>query len=73
MFDYWEILKYIIKKDIKRLKSSARQFFCKHHYVEEKILWHGVPGIYCDGVKCTKCGKTTCKEDWMTIYDEKED
>ena len=36
MFDYWEILKYIIKKDIKRLKSSARQFFCKHHYVEEK-------------------------------------
>lgn len=38
MFDYWEILKYIIKKDIKRLKSSARQFFRKHHYVEGKIL-----------------------------------
>lgn len=73
MFDYWEILKYIIKKGIKRLKSSARQFFCKHHYVEGKNTLAWSAWIYYDGVKCSKCGKTTEKEDWMTIYDEKED
>ena len=72
MFDYWEILKYIIKKDIKWLKSSARQFFCKHHYVAARTLWNGIFGVEVAGVKCTKCGKTSCKEDWMTIYDEKE-
>lgn len=72
MFDFWEALKYVIKEKISQFKLGVRRFFCKHHYVEEKILWHGVPGIYCDGVKCTKCGKTTEKEDWMTIYDEKD-
>ncbi|WP_447584354.1 hypothetical protein ACQ1P6_07590 [Streptococcus pasteurianus] len=72
MFDLWEILKYEVKKAHHWLKQNVRQFFCKHHYVEKKMLWHGVPGIYCDGVKCSKCGKTTEKEDWMTIYDEKE-
>lgn len=57
MFDLWEILKYKVKKACHWLKQSVRQFFCKHHYVEGKMLWHGVPGIYCDGIKCTKCGK----------------
>lgn len=42
MFDLWEILKYMIKKDIKWLKQSVRQFFCKHHYVEGKYF-----GIEC--------------------------
>lgn len=72
MFDYWEALKYVIKEKFSQFKLGVGQFFCKHHYVEGKILWHGVPGIYYDGVKCSKCGKTTEKEDLMTIYDEKD-
>lgn len=80
MFDFWEALKYVIKEKISQFKLGVRRFFCfklgvrrffcKHHYVEEKILWHGVPGIYYDGVKCTKCGKIAEKEEWMTIEED---
>lgn len=72
MFDLWEILKYEVKKACHWLKQSVRQFFCKHHYVGVRTLWHRIIGVEVDGVKCTKCGKITEKEDWMTIYDEKE-
>ena len=72
MFDTLKMIVYKFNEQKKQLRQNLKQFFCKHHYVEGKILWHGVPGIYYDGVKCSKCGKTTEKEDWMTIYDEKE-
>lgn len=72
MFDLWDKLKYNTKRNFSWLKTSIRRFFCKHHYVEGKILWYRVSNIHHDSVKCSKCGKVTEKEDWMTIYDEKE-